>query len=142
MARQRTSLQSYGTSQCALAMVFDLHVGVPDAERQRVCDAFLGHPDRVPQKAAKAVDDRSGNHVMLSLYEVWLWQTHRSIFDAAQGSFVTADIHARDGLAAGALQAGPAAIVEDETTIIIPVSRNAIQQPDGCIDIIRKDGAA
>ena len=69
-------------------------------------------------------------------------QGQRSIFDAAQGSFVTAEIHARDGLAAGALQAGPAAIVEDETTIIIPVSRNAVQQPDGCIDIIRKDGAA
>ena len=69
-------------------------------------------------------------------------QGQRSIFDAAQAGFVTADIHARDGLAAGALQAGPAAIVEDETTIIIPVSRNALQQPDGCIDIIRKDGAA
>jgi len=30
---------------------------------------------------------------------------------------------------------GPAIITEDETTIIIPTSRTAIRQPDGCIDV-------
>ena len=32
---------------------------------------------------------------------------------------------------------GPAAITEDETTIILPASRHAIRQADGCIDITR-----
>jgi len=30
---------------------------------------------------------------------------------------------------------GPAAITEDETTIIVPASRSAIKQADGCIDL-------
>jgi len=33
---------------------------------------------------------------------------------------------------------GPAAITEAETTIIVPTSRMAICQPDGCIDVIVK----
>ena len=33
---------------------------------------------------------------------------------------------------------GPAAITEDETTIILPSSRTAIRQPDGCIDVTLK----
>jgi len=33
---------------------------------------------------------------------------------------------------------GPTAVVEDETTIIVPASRDAICQPDGCIDIVLK----
>ncbi len=31
-----------------------------------------------------------------------------------------------------------AAITEAETTIIVPASRDAIRQPDGCIDIVTK----
>ena len=31
---------------------------------------------------------------------------------------------------------GPAAVTEDETTIIIPASRDAVRQPDGCIDVV------
>ena len=81
---QRTSLQSYGAAQCALAMLFDLHVGIPDGERQRVCDTFRSHPDRVAQKVGKSVDDRSGNHTMLLLYEAWIWESHRSAFEAAR----------------------------------------------------------
>ena len=81
---QRTSLQSYGAAQCALAMLFDLHLGIPDAERQRVCDTFRSHPDRVAQKVGKSVDDRSGNHTMLLLYEAWILESHRSAFDAAR----------------------------------------------------------
>ena len=81
---QKTALQSYGTSQCALAVLFDLHVRVPDEQRQRVCDAFRAHPDRVASKVGKALDDRSGNHAMLSLYEAWVWATHRNVFDEAR----------------------------------------------------------
>ena len=35
----------------------------------------------------------------------------------------------------GAVIAGPAKIEEDETTIIVPTSRKAICQPDGCIEL-------
>jgi N-methylhydantoinase A len=59
----------------------------------------------------------------------------RPIFDAALGSFATADVVARDTMQKGNTAIGPAAITEDETTIILPASRIAICQPDGCIDI-------
>jgi N-methylhydantoinase A len=35
----------------------------------------------------------------------------------------------------GATATGPAIITEDETTIIVPSSRHATRQPDGCIDM-------
>ncbi|MBX2885214.1 MAG: hydantoinase/oxoprolinase family protein [Granulosicoccus sp.] len=59
----------------------------------------------------------------------------RSIFDPAQGESVNAAIVHRDQLDIGATVSGPAAITEDETTIILPSSRVAIRQSDGCIDI-------
>ncbi|NOR31571.1 MAG: hydantoinase/oxoprolinase family protein, partial [Sulfitobacter sp.] len=58
----------------------------------------------------------------------------RQIFDAAAGKYLDAQIVKRFDMAAGARAAGPVAIVEDETTIIVPASRDAIRQPDGCID--------
>ena len=63
----------------------------------------------------------------------------RQIFDAASSAFQTAQLIARDTMQTGAHAHGPAAVVEDETTIIVPVSRSALQQPDGCIDITAKD---
>ena len=62
----------------------------------------------------------------------------RSIFDAAVGSTVESSIVLRAGLQAGDLVPGPAAITEDETTIILPSSRQAIRQSDGCIDVVRQ----
>ncbi len=62
----------------------------------------------------------------------------RALFDAARGAFVDASVVARDLMAIGAQASGPAVIVEDETTIIVPVSRDAIRQPDGCIDVIAR----
>ncbi len=64
--------------------------------------------------------------------------SHRQIFDPALGSYQNAAIIQRDGMDTGATAEGPAAITEDETTIIIPTSRRAIRQPDGCIDITVK----
>ncbi len=64
----------------------------------------------------------------------------RALFDPALGETVEAGIHARDTLAPGDTLDGPAAIVEDETTIIVPASRRALRQPDGCIDV--KEGGA
>jgi N-methylhydantoinase A len=62
----------------------------------------------------------------------------RQIFDAAAGKYLDAQIVKRFDMAAGARAAGPVAIVEDETTIIVPASRDATRQPDGCIDIVLK----
>jgi N-methylhydantoinase A len=62
-------------------------------------------------------------------------QALRQIFDPALAAFVEASVVARADMAVGAQLAGPAAITEDETTIILPSSRRAICQPDGCIDI-------
>ncbi|KEJ95299.1 N-methylhydantoinase A [Pseudosulfitobacter pseudonitzschiae] len=63
-------------------------------------------------------------------------QGTRDVFDAAAGSFAKANVVERADLADGHFVQGPAAMTEDETTIIIPSSRFAIRQPDGCIDIV------
>ncbi len=62
----------------------------------------------------------------------------RQLFDAAAGEFLNASVVNRFDMSSGERAAGPVAIVEDETTIIVPASRDAIRQPDGCIDIIIK----
>jgi N-methylhydantoinase A len=62
----------------------------------------------------------------------------RQIFDPALSQFTNAAVVIREAMQPGAHVEGPAAITEDETTIIIPSSRRAIRQPDGCIDITLK----
>lgn len=62
----------------------------------------------------------------------------RDIFDPALGETVKAATVDRLDMATGAKVDGPVAIVEDETTIIIPSSRRAVRQADGCIDIMAK----
>ena len=59
----------------------------------------------------------------------------RHLFDPAVAEFVDATVILRDAMAEGATVAGPCVITEDETTIIVPSSRMAIRQPDGCIDV-------
>ena len=65
----------------------------------------------------------------------------RHVFDAATGAVVEARLVQRDTMETGQIVQGPAAITEDETTIILPASRRAIRQQDGCIDIRRKTSA-
>jgi len=65
----------------------------------------------------------------------------RQVFDAASASYLDAGLVNRADMAAGHRALGPVAIVEDETTIIVPASRDAICQPDGCIDVITKEAA-
>ena len=62
----------------------------------------------------------------------------RTIFDAALGNSVEASIILRDSMRPGQSVLGPSAITEDETTIVLPSSRRAVSQPDGCIDIVRQ----
>jgi N-methylhydantoinase A len=62
----------------------------------------------------------------------------RPIFDTTLGQSVSAATYARAALKTGETVDGPAAITEAETTIILPASRHAMRQPDGCIDIRAK----
>ena len=59
----------------------------------------------------------------------------RRVFDAAIGEDVDAAVVLRDEFETGKLLKGPAIVTEDETTIIVPQSRKAMRQSDGCIDI-------
>jgi len=59
----------------------------------------------------------------------------RKLFDPGVSEITEASVVLRDQLQTGSWLEGPAAITEDETTIIVPSSRNAIRQSDGCIDI-------
>lgn len=63
----------------------------------------------------------------------------RMIFDAAVGETVESGVVERASLKSGDCVQGPGAIVEDETTIILPSSRFAIRQSDGCIDMVLHD---
>ncbi|KAB7615966.1 hydantoinase/oxoprolinase family protein [Amylibacter sp. SFDW26] len=60
----------------------------------------------------------------------------RQMFDPAQAAYLEASVVLRKQMANGAEAKGPAAITEEETTIIVPASRTAIRQPDGCIDVV------
>lgn len=64
----------------------------------------------------------------------------RAIFDPALGRAVESSIVLRKALLSGHTVPGPAAITEDETTIVLPSSRQAVSQPDGCIDIVQYPG--
>ncbi|ABD56728.1 hydantoinase/oxoprolinase family protein [Jannaschia sp. CCS1] len=63
----------------------------------------------------------------------------RNLFDPAQGAFLEAAVIDRTAMGIGQIAQGPATITEDETTIILPASRRASCQPDGCIDLVKKD---
>ena len=62
--------------------------------------------------------------------------SERQMFDPALGQSVSARVVQRDSLEARQSVTGPAAITEDETTIIIPSTGRAVRQSDGCIDVI------
>ena len=62
----------------------------------------------------------------------------RHIFDPALGQSVEASIVHRVDLQNGDMVSGPSVITEDETTIILPSSRRAIRQIDGCIDVVEQ----
>jgi len=59
----------------------------------------------------------------------------RKIFDPGVGIETDAAVVVREQMQTGHGVQGPALVTEDETTIVIPASRMAIRQADGCIDI-------
>jgi N-methylhydantoinase A len=83
-----------------------------------------------PEQVAR-MDETSGKASATSV-------SGRQLFDAASAKFLNADVVNRSDMSTGERAVGPVAVVEDETTIIVPASRDAIRQPDGCIDIITK----
>jgi len=66
----------------------------------------------------------------------------RQMFDPALGESVTTRVVLRDSMQTGQTITGPAAITEDETTIIVPSSRRAYRQSDGCIDMVSTNQGA
>jgi len=84
-----------------------------------------------PPQTITRVDEAAGGAAVQTT-------TTRALFDPAVADFVTAHVALRDDLAVGEILHGPAIITEDETTIIVPSSRMAARQPDGCIDVRTK----
>ncbi|MEM7196610.1 MAG: hydantoinase/oxoprolinase family protein [Pseudomonadota bacterium] len=62
----------------------------------------------------------------------------RMIFDPAAAANLSAEIVARQSMVAGQGVSGPAAITEDETTVIVPASREVVRQVDGCLDMYKR----
>ena len=81
-----------------------------------------------PPEAVARVAEEAGHTAAL-------YHGNRKLFDPAVADFVTANIALRSDMSPGTMAAGPAIITEDETTIIVPSSRTAVRQPDGCIDL-------
>ena len=65
-----------------------------------------------------------------------------TLFDPALGEAVQSSKVKRATMTPGDRVTGPAAITEDETTIILPTSRWAMAQSDGCIDVMTKNEEA
>lgn len=62
----------------------------------------------------------------------------RAVFDPARGTDLPTAIHDRDALPPGARVAGPAIIVEAETSTVVTSGFDAVIQADGTILLIRK----
>ena len=87
-----------------------------------------------PEKVARIVTAATGNPAQST--------ASRDIFDAGLGHATPAQIVQRGDMQTGQTVQGPAIITEDETTIILPSTRQAIAQPDGTIDVTRKGATA
>ncbi len=67
----------------------------------------------------------------------------RTVFDPAVGENVAAALVLRDDMQTAHSVSGPAVITETQTTIIVPSSRTAVRQSDGCIDLcIKHEGGS
>jgi len=66
----------------------------------------------------------------------------RPIYDCVAHEFTQANLVARGQLATGDAVLGPAAITEDETTVIVPAGARVIVQADGALDIQFDEGIA
>lgn len=59
----------------------------------------------------------------------------RHLFDPGLGSQVTATVVNRSGIRPGQIAEGPAIVVEDETSVVVPSSREVLSHLDGTLDV-------
>ena len=64
----------------------------------------------------------------------------RAMFDTSTSTTVVGSVVARDAIGVGRYVTGPTAIVEPQTTTVLPSTHTAIGQPDGCL-LIRVAGS-
>ncbi len=62
----------------------------------------------------------------------------RALFDPGTGKEAAAKVIEREFFSAGATATGPALITEDETTIVVPSSRDVLALSDGTLDVREK----
>jgi N-methylhydantoinase A len=67
-------------------------------------------------------------------------QTARRVFEAARGEYLTMPVYARASLPPGATIAGPAIVVEDETSTVVSRGFNAMMNALGQIVMTREEG--
>ena len=101
---------------------------MPSAVPARSIDLSLG----ISLGISSDINSELGSHSSTNVVE----HSERFVFDPALGKSVNALVLSRDDMVEGTYVQGPAVITEDETTIIVPTSRLAIRQPDGCIDLV------
>ncbi len=65
----------------------------------------------------------------------------RSLFDPALAKAVDAAVIPRNNLPHGTLAQGPALVTEDETTVVVPASREVLTHADGTLDVRIKETA-
>ena len=69
-------------------------------------------------------------------------EAQRRLFDCALGHIVDAEVVARERFKPGTQIAGPAVVTEDETTVVVPTSRDVFVQEDGTLTLLAKMEAA
>ncbi|MCP4208412.1 MAG: hydantoinase/oxoprolinase family protein [Shimia sp.] len=65
--------------------------------------------------------------------------TTRPLFDPALAKTVDAAVVARTDLPNGHIAQGPAVVTEDETTVVVPASREVLTHADGTLDVRTKE---
>ncbi len=63
----------------------------------------------------------------------------RPLFDPALAKTVDAAVIARTDLPTGKIAQGPAVVTEDETTVVVPASREVLTHADGTLDVRTKE---
>ena len=106
----------------------------------RAIDGLEGLEIEIVTWSVKATDERPAveRHELITGGRVVDPTATRAVFDPAIGSTHTYAIVERDTLAAGDRIAGPAVIVERETSTVVTTPFDAVIQRDGAILLIRK----
>ena len=110
----------------------------------RAIDGLDGLEIEVVTWSAKAQDERPApeRHAITLGRSAAVVGTTRPVFDPAAGAALETAIVERGALAAGARVAGPAVIVERETSTVVTSPFDVVMQDDGTLLLLRKELAA